>query len=129
MFFCFWRTSALFLEEFSFLRILRELSRMARRTYRNFLEFSSLLLNSFAYSHLPCLLVNPIPIRRHPSAREVQAFIERAHGLNQCPRYGGTFFCFWRTSALFLEEISSMKILREFSRVARRTWRKFLENS
>ena len=34
-----------------------------------------------------------------------------------------------RTSALFLEEISFLRILREFSRVARRTWRNFLENS
>ena len=32
-----------------------------------------------------------------------------------------------RTSALFLEEISTLRILLEFSRVARRTWRKFLE--
>ena len=29
--------------------------------------------NSLAHSHLPCLLVNPIPIRRHPSARKLQA--------------------------------------------------------
>ena len=41
----------------------------------------------------------------------------------------GTFFCFWHTSALFLEEFSCMRILREFSRVARRTCRKFLEIS
>ena len=41
----------------------------------------------------------------------------------------GTFFYFWRTSALFLEEFSSIRILREFSRVARRTWREFLEFS
>ena len=36
------RTSAPFLEEFSFLRNLREFSRVARRTCRNFLEFFSL---------------------------------------------------------------------------------------
>jgi len=53
------RTSALFLEEISSLRILREFSRVARRTCRNFLEFSSLHSNSLARSHLPCLLVNP----------------------------------------------------------------------
>ena len=34
-----------------------------------------------------------------------------------------------RSSAPFLEEFSSMRILREFSRVARRTCRNFLENS
>ena len=34
-----------------------------------------------------------------------------------------------RTSALFLEEISPLRILREFSRVAHRTCRKFLEIS
>ena len=45
------RTSALFLEEFSFLRILREFSRVARRTCRNFLEFSSLYSNSLAHPH------------------------------------------------------------------------------
>jgi hypothetical protein len=95
------QTSALFLEEFSFLRTLRELPRVARRTCRKFLEISLLHSISFNHSHLPCLLVNPIPIRRYPGAREVQAFIERLHGQNQCPRYGGMFFCFWRTSALF----------------------------
>ena len=36
------RPSALFLEEISSIRILREFSRVARRTCRNFLEFSSL---------------------------------------------------------------------------------------
>ena len=39
------------------LRILREFSRVARRTRRKFLEFSSLNSNSL----LPCLLVNPHP--------------------------------------------------------------------
>ena len=38
------------------LRILREFSRVARRTWRNFLEVSSLPFKSLAYSHLPCLL-------------------------------------------------------------------------
>ena len=50
------RTSALFLEEISPLRILREFSRVARRTWRRFLEVSSLPLKSLAHSHLPCLL-------------------------------------------------------------------------
>ena len=40
-----------FLEEISPLRILREFSRVARRTCRNFLEISSLPLYSLAYSH------------------------------------------------------------------------------
>ena len=50
------QTSALFLEEFSSMRILRELSRVARRTCRNFLEISSLhsssLLASLSLSRL-----------------------------------------------------------------------------
>ena len=44
------------LEEISPLRILREFSRVARRTWRNLLEVSSLPFKSLAYSHLPCLL-------------------------------------------------------------------------
>ena len=54
------RTSALFLEEFSCMRILLEFSRVARRTCRNFLEFSSLYPKPFAHSPpaLPaCLLI------------------------------------------------------------------------
>ena len=77
MFFCFWRTSALFLEEISPLRILLEFSRVARRTWRKFLEFFSLHSNSLAHSHLPCLRVNPISHRRHPSARKLHAADER----------------------------------------------------
>ncbi len=42
------QTSALFLEEFSFLRILREFSRVARRTCRKFLKISSLHSNYLA---------------------------------------------------------------------------------
>ena len=43
------RPSALFLEEFSSMRILREFLRVARRTWRKFLEFSSLHSKSFAH--------------------------------------------------------------------------------
>ena len=45
------------MEEFSFLRILREFSRVARRTCRNFLEFSSLYSNSLAHTCPACLLI------------------------------------------------------------------------
>ena len=45
------RPSALFLEEFSFLGILRELSRVARRTWRNFLLHSKSLLAFLTHTH------------------------------------------------------------------------------
>ena len=47
------RASALFWGEFSCMRILREFSRVARRTCRKFLEFSSLHSNTLAQSYLP----------------------------------------------------------------------------
>ena len=105
------RTSALFLEEFSSMRILREFSRVARRTCRNFLEFFSLHSNSFAPSHLPCLRVNPISHRRHPGAGKLHKANERElfrmqsnhrwvllRGMfffldaDQCAFFGRTFF-------------------------------------
>ena len=56
-----------FWKNLSSMRILREFSRVARRTCRKFLEFFS-LYSTLSLTHLPCLLANPIPFRRHPSA-------------------------------------------------------------
>ena len=88
--------SAPFLGENSCMRILREFSRVARRTCRKFLEFSSPLLKSLAHSHLPYLRVNPIPIRRHPSAGILHAAeARRLHKLQENHRWvllRGTFF-------------------------------------
>ena len=102
------------LQEISPLRILREFSRVARRTWRKFLEFFSLHSNSLAHSHLPCLRVNPISHRRHPSARKLHAADER--GLptvrtnHRCVLLRGTFF-----QCAFWEEISFLRIFQELS--------------
>ena len=48
---------------------------------------------------------------------------------NRRRRYDWNFLLLIADSALFLEEISSMRILREFLRVTRRTCRNFLEIS
>ena len=109
--------SALFLEEISSIRILREISRVARRTCRNFLEISSLPSKSLAHSHLPCLLVNPIPHRRHPSAGKVYATDERQllrlHENHRWVLLRGTFFLQVAAQVrFFLEEFFSIRILR-----------------
>ena len=98
------------LEEISPLRILLEFFRVARRTWRNFLEFFSLHSNSFAHSHLPCLRVNPISHRRHPGAGKLHAADER--GLLQMRAnhrwvlLRGTFFLQVAVQCAFWEEIS-----------------------
>ena len=109
------RTSTQFLKKFllsescaNFLEWLAELAEISWKIPNS-------IRISRAYSHLPCLLVNPIPIRRHPSAREVQAFIERVHGLNQCPRYGGTFFCVCGPVRFFGRIFFSENLARTFS--------------
>ncbi len=66
--------------------------------------------------------VNPIPHRRHPSAGKVYAADERR--LRKMQKYHrwvllrGTFFLQVAAQCAFLEEFSSMRILRELSRVA-----------
>ena len=121
------------LEEISPLRILREFSRVARRTWRKFLEFFSFHSNSLAHSHLPCLRINPIPHRRYQGAGKLHAVEEgRLRRLRENHRWvllRGTFFLQVAVQCTFLEEISPLRILREFSQVARRTWRNFLEIS
>ena len=141
------------------MRILRELSRVARRTWRNFLDISSLPFNSplafltYTYTRnyyfigtLPGIVIKLIsegkadfngcegPFTLPTDLSSIQDInridLRSLRGALQgriIP--SGMFFCLWRTSALFLGEISCIRILREFSRVARRTCRNFLEIS
>ena len=121
------------LQEISPLRILLEFSRVARRTWRKFLEFFSLHSNSLAHLHLPCLRVNPISHRRHPGAGKLHKANERGllrmQSNHRWVLLRGMFFSLDADQCAFLGEFSSMRILREFSRVARRTCRNFLEIS
>ncbi len=127
MLFCFWRTSARFFKKFllsesctNFLEVLAELGEISWKFPRP--------IQTRSLTHTcPACFVNPISIRRHPSARKVQAVDERKLLLHQRPRYDGTFFLQVAAQCAILEEISPLRILREFSRVARRTWRNFLE--
>ena len=108
-----------FLEEFSFLRILLEFSRVARRTWRKFLEFFSLHSNSLAHLRLPCLRVNPISHRRHPGAGKLHKADERRLlQLRENHRWvllRGMFFPQFAAQCAFWEEISFLRIFQELS--------------
>ena len=79
MFFCFWRTSALFLEEISFLRILREFSRVARRTCRKFLDFS-FACQSSSHSHFLVILYASVPTGKFEDFKALGALLELSIG-------------------------------------------------
>ena len=117
---------------------------MARRTWRNFREITSLhsksLLAFLTHTHtrnyyfigtLPGFVIKLISEGKAdfdgckgpftlPTDLSSIKDIEKIDlsSLGDCLQGrtipSGTFFCFWRTSALFLKDFSSMRILREF---------------
>ena len=143
-------------EDISFLRILREFSQVARRTCRKFLDFS-FACQSSSHSHFLVILYASFPTGKFEDFKALGALLELSIGyckkidckkaLEVLPTMpwaatiqkldlGGTnaegtaecSFVFADQYAI-LEEISPLRILREFSRVAHRTCRKFLDFS
>ena len=135
--FVFAAQSAIF-EEISLLRILRELSRVARRTWRKFLEITSLhsksLLaflthtytrNYYFIGTLPGIVIKLIsegkvnfdscngPFTLPTDLSSIKD-IEKIDLSSLGDRLQGrtipsrTFFCFWRTSPLFLRKFQSV---------------------
>ena len=122
--------SALFLEEISFLGILRELSRVARRTWRNFLLHSKSLLAFLTHTHtrnyyfigtLPGFVIKLISEGKADfdgckgpftlptdlsSIEDIEKIDLSSLGGRLQGRTipSGTFFCFWRTSAQFFKK-------------------------
>ena len=72
------------------------------------------LFKLLAHSHLPCLPVNPIPFRRHPSAGKVYAVNERGLPMVQenhrCVLLRGTFFQVAAQSAFLLASDQDFRI-------------------
>ena len=104
------------LQEISPLRILREISRVARRTWRKFLEISS-LPSSLTHTCPACLSI--LFHRRYPSAGKVYAVGERRlQILQENHRWvllRGMFFSLDADQCAFWEEISFLRIFQELS--------------